>query len=208
MLVVEHVEGEGPGLLGEALGRFEVCRRWRNDPVPEEATHDGILVLGGSGSAWDPELEPEARLLAAYVRAGKPTLGICLGSQLLARGLGARNFRGPTLEKGLFPITLHDAGQRDPLLYDFDGATVMQWHEDSFTLPPGAFLLASSAQYPHQAFRVGERAWGVQLHVECDRRMRLDWSKDPSWAGGDEIDQQGRAFAARFAELVISSARG
>ncbi len=207
ILVVEHAESETAGLVGEALGAIEVCRPWRGQRVPEEPVHDALVVLGGPMAAWDDEAHPhlaaEARLLAASAKAGLPTLGICLGAQLLARGLGARNFRGPTLERGLFPITLSEAGRTDRLLGGFDGATVLHWHEDSFDLPSGAERLASSALYANQAFRVLDNAWGVQFHVECSRRLRLDW--DPSWAGDDDLDLRGRAFAERFAALVFSS---
>jgi GMP synthase (glutamine-hydrolysing) len=211
-LVIQHGEDEPPGLIGAALGRFDVCRTWRGEPVPETLTHDALVVLGGTMAAWDDERHPhlagEARLLAAYTRAGRPTLGICLGSQLLARGLGARNFRGPGLEKGLLPVTLTEDGRSDALLHSFDGATVVQWHEDTFSLPGGAAWLASSASYPHQAFRVGERAWGLQFHVECDRAMRLSWGFDAAPAEIDErIDARGRALAQQFAALVISSPR-
>jgi len=207
-LVIQHGEDEPPGLVGAALGKYEVCRTWLGERVPDALTHDALVVLGGPMAAWDDERHPhlaaEARLLAAYARAGRPTLGVCLGSQLLARGLGARNFRGPALEKGLLPISLTDAGRSDALVRGFDGATVVQWHGDSFSLPDGAVWLASSASYAHQAFRVGERAWGLQFHVECDRALRRVWGFD---AGSDDIDTRNRGLAERFAELVILSAR-
>jgi GMP synthase-like glutamine amidotransferase len=195
-LIVQHVEGEGAGLLLPSLGPADICRTWRGDVIPDGIEHDGLVVLGGHGAAWDEALEPEARLMAAYVRAGRPVLGICLGSQLLARGLGGRNFRGPAPEKGVHPVHLSDAGREDPLVRHLDGAEVVHWHEDTFELPPGATRLASSAAYPNQAFRVGDRVYGIQFHIECDQALRGDREMPP----GD--DAPGVTFARAFAQLL------
>jgi GMP synthase (glutamine-hydrolysing) len=189
VLILQHVEGEGPGLIGEALGEFEL--RMLGQPLPASPGHDGLVVLGGPMAAWDEAVQPEAGLLAAYARAGKPTLGICLGAQLLARGLGARNYRGPAIEKGIFALErLID----DPLLDGID--RVVQWHEDTFELPEGAVRLARSAMYENQAFRVGDRIYGLQFHIECDRAIGRDWEMD--------VDEgPGRKFAQAFKKLVF-----
>jgi len=219
-IVVEHAEHEGAGLVGEALEaggvRLEVVRTWAGDPLPtrDGAGYDLVLVLGGAGSANEAALDGEAALLAASSRAGRPTVGICLGSQLLARALGATVRRGPAPEIGIFPIALSDAGKREPLLAGIDGAPMFHWHSDTFELPAGAVLLASSARYPHQAFRVGARTFGVQFHPECSRAMRIDWATrgadelyaagvDPGALAGDEaIDARGRAFGRALLQLV------
>jgi GMP synthase (glutamine-hydrolysing) len=217
-LVVEHAEHEGAGLVGAALAegglKLDVVRSWAHDALPSPDGYDLVLVLGGPMSATEDWLAPEAALLAASSRAGRPTVGICLGAQLLARGLGARVYRGPAPEMGLLPLTLTDAGRQEPLLAGLDGARVLQWHSDSFELPPGARLLASSARYAHQAFAVGTRTFGVQFHPECDRAMRLDWAQrgadelhaagvDPATlAGDDALDARGRAFGRALLQLV------
>jgi GMP synthase (glutamine-hydrolysing) len=221
-LVVEHAEHEGAGLCGAALADAGVAidrrRMWAGDRLPSPDGYDLVLVLGGPMSAWDdaahPHLADEAALLAGSARAGRPTVGICLGAQLLARGLGARVFAGPAPELGLLPITLTDAGRGATLFAGLDGATVLHWHSDSFALPDGAVLLASSARYAHQAFSVGARAFGVQFHPECDRAMRLDWARrgadelhaagvDPESLAGDEaVDAHGAAFARALLHLV------
>ncbi|HEX8954050.1 MAG TPA: type 1 glutamine amidotransferase [Polyangia bacterium] len=219
-LAVEHQEHEGAGLVGAALAdggvRVDVVRTWLGDALPtaDGAGYDLVVVFGGPMSANDRALDGEAALLAASARAGRPTVGICLGAQLLARGLGATVRRGPAPEIGLFPLSLTGAGRRDPLVGGLDGATMFQWHYDTFELPPGAVLLASTARYAHQAFRVGARAWGVQFHPECSRAMRLDWAArgadevraagcDPAaLAGDDALDARGRAFSRALLQLV------
>ena len=210
-LVVEHAEHEGAGLVGDALSdggmRLHLVRTWAGDALPSPDGFDLVLVLGGEQSANDAALDGEAALLAASSRAGRPTVGICLGAQLLARGLGARVYRGDAPEIGLYPLTLSDAGKRAPLLDGLDGAPVLHWHNDTFELPAGATLLASSARYPHQAFAVGARTFGVQFHPECSRAMRLDWAArggvDAATLAGDEsIDARGRAFGRALLQLV------
>jgi GMP synthase (glutamine-hydrolysing) len=221
-LIVEHAEHEGAGLIGAELAAggvaLDVRRVWAGDTLPRPDGYDLVLVLGGAMSAWEdtahPHLADEAAMLAAASRAGQLTVGICLGSQLLARGLGARVHRGPAPEIGLYPIALTDEGRASPLVAGLDGATLFHWHSDTFTLPAGAIHLASSAKFAHQAFRVGARTFGVQFHPECDRAMRQDWAQrgedelraagiDPAWlAGSDEVDENGRRFARALLELV------
>ena len=219
-LVVEHAAHEGAGLVGAALAgagvKLETVRVWAGDPLPSRdgAGYELVLVLGGAASANDPALDGEAALLAAAARAGRTTVGICLGAQLLARGLGGHVYRGETPEIGVSPIALTDAGRATPLLAGLDGAPVFQWHFDGFSLPPGATLLASSPGYPQQAFAFGARAFGVQFHPECDRATRLDWARrDPdelaahgidaaALAGDDALDARNRAFARALLQLV------
>lgn len=218
-LVVEHAGHEGAGLVGAALRdgglRLELVRSWAGDALPSALDgYDLVLVLGGPMSANDRALDGEAALLAASARAGRPTVGICLGAQLLARGLGARVERGYAPEIGLLPLTLTDAGRRWPLLDGLDGVPAFHWHSDTFALPPGAVLLASTARYPHQAFALGARTVGVQFHPECDRAMRLDWARrgadelaragvDPgALAGDDAVDARGLAFGRALLQLV------
>jgi GMP synthase-like glutamine amidotransferase len=197
--VVEHAEHEGPGLLASVFDDLHICRKWKGDPLPDD--FDALVVLGGPAAAWDEAHQDEVRLLAESVRAGKPTLGICLGAQLLARSLGGRNFKGPSLEKGNVPLALTDEGRADPLIGTFDGELVAEWHEDTFDLPPDATRLASTAAYENQAFRVGDRVYGIQFHIEVDQTMRREWPLPPG------EDRLGLRFAQAFAKLVFSSPR-
>jgi GMP synthase-like glutamine amidotransferase len=224
VLLLEHAEHETAGLIADALhirrATVERRRLYRGDALPGDGEHDAVIAMGGPMSAWDdarhPWLADEARLLAAAARASRLTLGVCLGAQLLARGLGARVYAGKSSEMGLRPITLTDEGRADRLLGPFDGKEVLHWHKDTFDLPEGAVLLASTEAYPNQAFRVGARAYGVQFHVECDLPMRRAWAK----LGENElrvagvaphsiaakttgaVDERGRAFAVALLRLL------
>ncbi|HEY2743780.1 MAG TPA: hypothetical protein VGL86_04125 [Polyangia bacterium] len=218
-LVVEHAAHEHAGLFGEALvaggARLEVVRDWAHDPLPtrDGAGYDLVLVLGGPMSANEPALDGEAALLAASARAGRPTVGICLGAQLLARGLGGRVYPGSAPELGIMPIVLTDAGRELPPFALVEGP-VFQWHSDSFTLPAGATLLASSPRYRQQAFAFGPLAFGIQFHPECDRAMRADWAArgarelagagvdGETFGGDDALDARGRAFARALLQQV------
>ncbi len=221
-LILEHAEHENAGLVGEVLRQAgvacDVARSWRGERAPNDADYALLVVLGGAMAAWDdaqhPWLADEAALLAARARADRPTLAICLGAQLLARGLGAANWRGPTPELGLAPIALSDAGRADPLLAPFDGQPVLHWHSDTFALPPHATLLASTNAHEQQAFRIGRHVYGVQFHVECSRAMRREWAAhgdaelraagvNPATLDGDDaIDARGRDFARALLRLL------
>jgi GMP synthase-like glutamine amidotransferase len=178
VLIVQHVEPEGPARIAEALARAgHVVAVHRSDldgdpPVPDG--HDGVVVMGGPMSAASDDAFPtrpaELELLRTALGRGLPTLGVCLGAQLLALAAGGEVHRGDAgPEIGWGPITLHEETAHDPLLRGRPPTLeVLHWHGDTFTLPPGAALLASSGRYPHQAFRVGERAWGLQFHLEVD----------------------------------------
>jgi GMP synthase-like glutamine amidotransferase len=177
-LVVQHLEPEGPALIGVALlaagVAVRVVRTDRGETLPGDVDGlAGLVVMGGPMSARSddgfPSRRAEIDLLRAAVDAGLPTLGVCLGSQLLSAAGGGAVESGSELEVGWGPVTLSDAAARDPLLAGLDAEMpVLHWHGETFTLPPAAVLLASSDRYPHQAFRLGPAAWGLQFHLEVD----------------------------------------
>ena len=111
----------------------------------------------------------------------RPVLGVCLGSQQLAAALGAEVTTGPDEEVGLGQVELTADGRRDPVLgpeyHGLSGTTVpcVHWHRDTFTLPDGAVHLAATRRFPHQAFRIGTRAYGLQFHVEVDAALADAW---------------------------------
>ena len=179
-LVVQHVKPEGPYAFGTALERaggiVERCRVFDGDRVPDDAAGlDGLVVMGGPVSATSdddfPSRRSELALLADALDRGVPVLGVCLGAQLLALATGGSVRAGTAgAEIGWASVELTAASDTDPLLAGTDPRpNVLHWHLDTFDLPPGATHLASSARYPNQAFRVGERAWGLQYHLEVDR---------------------------------------
>jgi GMP synthase-like glutamine amidotransferase len=234
-LVIENDPTDDPRLLGDWLTEaglsLEVVRPHAGDTLPPDLTgYAALVVLGGDqhaypgpagepGAPWFPALEG---LLRKAVRHGVATLGVCLGAQLLATahaGTVAPAAAGPELGPGL--VAKRDLAEADPLF----GLTpmmpdVVQWHFDEVTeLPLGAVLLAASPRYPHQAFRVGERAWGVQFHLECDAAMIADWAANsgPDLAGlgtdaasvvarvadlADDLFEVWQPFATRFAALA------
>jgi GMP synthase (glutamine-hydrolysing) len=194
LLVVMHEDDAGPGRLTAGLPELDIRRPYAGDPLPDDlADHAGLLVLGGAMGALDDEAAPwlpdTRRLMALAADSGVPTLGICLGAQLLAAATGGRVERGGAgLEVGLVRVRLLPAAAEDPLLagpaadpgfavaQSDPGFAVAQWHQDAVVeLPPGAVLLATGERYPHQAFRLGERAWGLQYHPEVTLADFGEW---------------------------------
>jgi len=177
VLVVQHQPVEGTYRLGGALVRAElqldVRRVYAGDPVPLSADGlSGLVVMGGTMAAYAddgfPTRRAELALLASAVSLGVPTLGVCLGAQLLAVAAGGSAVPGDAgLEVGWAPLRL--LGSDDSLLGGLpDELVVLQWHGDTYALPPSAVRLASGDVYAEQAFRVGAAAWGLQFHLELD----------------------------------------
>jgi GMP synthase-like glutamine amidotransferase len=143
--------------------------------VPLDAAgYDGLVVMGGPMSAASDEDFPtrtaELALIADAVARDVPTLGVCLGAQLVAVALGGSVYPGTRgAEIGWSRVTLTDACRADALFAGLpDSLTVLQWHGDTFDLPSGSDHLMYNANYPGQAFRVGSSTWGVQFHLEVD----------------------------------------
>ncbi len=212
ILLVQHAESEGPGLLAQALDErrlpVRLVRADRGESVPRGAAGAAaVIILGGPMGAYEedrfPHLKDEILLASDALRLGVPILGVCLGAQVLAAAAGARVYRGPAQEIGWFPTTLTAAGRADPILGLLPGeAMVFHWHGDTFDPPPGATLLASSRLYEQQAFRLSPRAWGVQFHPEITEAMVNDWAgrarEDEAAAfGGAEGAARMRADARR-----------
>jgi GMP synthase (glutamine-hydrolysing) len=141
---------------------------------------DVLVVLGGPISVYDertyPFLREELRLLEERAVARLPTLGICLGAQLFVRALGARVYAGSRREIGWGALTLTEAGQASPMIHlGGEHTRVLHWHGDTFDLPNGATLLASTALYTHQAFVWEKCLLGMQFHPEITARGLEAW---------------------------------
>ena len=130
---------------------------------------DLLVLLGGPMGVYERDKHPwiagELERIARRLAAGRPTLGVCFGSQMLAAALGAQVYRGPVNEVGFHPLTIADTLAAAPLRH-LAGVPVLHWHGDTFDLPAGAELLASTARYPHQAFAFGRHALALQFHAE------------------------------------------
>jgi GMP synthase (glutamine-hydrolysing) len=190
MLVLQHVDCEPPAAYEDVLIEREIgverVLLADGGVLPGWRDFAGIIVMGGPMGAYDTAefawLEPELALIREAVNEGCPLWGVCLGAQLLAAALGAPVWAGPRPEVGVCQVDLTEAAGGDPVFGGLTGPfPALQWHADTFALPDGAVLLASSAQYPHQAFRVG-RAYGVQFHVEIGTDLAAQWTEIPEYA--------------------------
>ena len=178
-LVIQHVAPEGAFAIGDALDaegiEVTTCRVFAGDALPPDLRGlDGLVVMGGPMSANSDEgfasRPAEVARITEALRAGLPTLGVCLGAQLLAVAAGGATYPGPAgPEIGWSTIELTEECASDQLFADLPGTLeVLQWHGDTFDLPAGAVHLAANVAYDNQAFRVGPSAWGLQFHVEVD----------------------------------------
>jgi GMP synthase-like glutamine amidotransferase len=186
ILIVENFAGTDIGRMAKTFRErgveTDVVQPFDGTPLPATPdSHDGMIVLGGAQDALDdagsPWFSSLMELMRDFDRARRPVLGICLGSQLLARAHGGRNILARPLEFGYVPITPNAAGRDDPLMSLLDPAVpIFQWHSDTFELPPGATLLATGTEYVNQGYRVGEVSYGTQFHFEVDRTLAERWS--------------------------------
>lgn len=222
--ILQHVAWEGPGLIAaEAHARVlrtDIRRLDLGVGLPRPEQIEGLVVMGGPMGAYETDKHPflaaECDLIAELVRQDRPVLGVCLGAQLLARALGARVFPGHGPEIGFGAVELTAEGKRDALFGSHGPSLpVFHWHGDTFDLPEGSTLLASSAEYPHQAFRFGRYAYGLQFHIEPDSITWSAWhehlppiSTERAEQRRRVIEQVGRSILARFFDVSLGSGVG
>ncbi len=177
VLIIQNTRIEGSGSLGRLLDDDGFDTRTvhaKNEPIPADS-YSLLVVLGGPQSANDnlQYLRDEQQLICRHVEQEKPVLGICLGSQLIARAFGASVTRGPKTEIGFYHDLKLDTDSK--LFSGFSNPfSVFHWHSDTFGLPENATRLAHSELYENQALRVGT-AVGVQFHFEVNRDMVNLW---------------------------------
>jgi GMP synthase (glutamine-hydrolysing) len=190
LLVLQHIACEPPAAFEDELRSrgLDVARVEldEGEPLPDWREFPAIVVMGGPMGAYEDEQHPwlaqEKRLLREAVDADVPVWGVCLGAQLLAAALGARVYRGERPEVGFLPVELSDAAASDPVFRNAPRSfPTLQWHGDTFDLPAGATLLASSPAYPNQTFRVG-RSYGLQFHLEVPLELAEEWGTVPAYA--------------------------
>ncbi|ERP88712.1 glutamine amidotransferase [Labrenzia sp. C1B10] len=203
-LVVENYQHTELGILGRVATQkghsWHTVKAYEGDPLPHTTdAFAGLVVLGGAQDALADEAYPHlpkvCDLIRAFDDAGKPVLGICLGSQLIARAFGGENLLGLPVEFGWHDVTPTDAGLEDPVVGKLGaGAPQFHWHSDTVTLPDGAVLLASSDMTPVQAFRMGDLTYAIQFHFEAGLPEVRNWSE----AFSDDIRAHTPDWHSRF----------
>ncbi|RVC61195.1 GMP synthase [Mesorhizobium sp. M4B.F.Ca.ET.190.01.1.1] len=230
VLVVQNFDNEGLGQIGAALveagADIDLRKPYNGEALPvHSGEHDAMVVLGGAQNALDDELCPYFPELLDLTRdfadRDRSVLGICLGSQLLARAFGGENQIGGATEFGWHQVSLTPAAKTDPVLAALpENFPIFEWHDDTFVLPQNAVRLAGSAVAENQAFRLGRAVYGFQFHFEADTPMVRDWStsfasliaeRHPDWNGrldgeitrnGSDADAAGLAIARAWVATI------
>jgi GMP synthase (glutamine-hydrolysing) len=230
--IVENTKFTEAGQVGIALAEARAdtvtIRAYAGEPLPDFDAHDALVVFGGEQNARDDEKHPYLPQLANLMRrfgdSGKAVLGICLGSQILARAYGGNNLIGTAPEFGWCAIGRTTAGKADPVLSAMpDRFLSFQWHDDTFTLPEAAAHLAENEAARHQAFRMGRAAYGFQFHFEANREVVRNWMvhfpevierKEPGWLSrhpeldptdGLLSDEAGLALARAWVRQIVAA---
>ena len=174
---LQHMACEGTGRIANWTAQrghsLSGTHLYRGESLPDNEAFDALLIMGGPMNIYEyrnhPWLPAEKRFIKHAIDSGKIVLGICLGAQLIADVLGAKIYQNQAFEIGWFPVRFTAACQSIPAMRDFpDELTVLHWHGDTFDLPPGVRLLATSQACHHQAFAFGRRVIGLQFHIEMD----------------------------------------
>ena len=227
--IVENTRYTHHGQVGVALheagATIDLYKPWADGVLPARGTFDALVAFGGEQTALDDATHPYLPALAALMHdaalAGTAVLGVCLGSQVLARGAGADNHIGTAPEFGWCRVALTEAGRADPVLSRLSPEfTIFEWHSDTFTLPPEAVHLAGNAAARVQAYRIGRAGYATQFHFEASRAVVADWTRSfgaaleasrPGWRAdhpglaashGPGADANGLAIARAWVALI------
>ncbi|WP_436642868.1 type 1 glutamine amidotransferase [Microbaculum sp. FT89] len=230
ILVVESYPNSPLGNVGQALADvgadIDTVAAHGGEPLPETPDdHDALIMLGGPQSALDdddyPFLPALCRLTRAFGDSGRAVLGICLGSQIIARAYNGENVLNRPLEFGYLPVSPLPEAADDPVLSGLTAPTpAFHWHKDTVRLPAGAIRLAESAMTPNQAWKIGAKVYAAQFHFEASRAVVADWSSKsaeyvrdlvPDWearmpaeleTNGTVADALGRELARRWVKVI------
>jgi GMP synthase (glutamine-hydrolysing) len=227
----EETFGIAPSALETAGAPTVIWEALDGGPRPSLDGVSGVVLFGSSYNVEHADEQPfikEARELTLdALERGVPYLGICFGAQMLAWSLDEAVLKAPVREVGYEPVRPEAAAASDPLVAHYaDGDHVFQWHMDTFALPDGATLLATGDRVANQAYRVGDRAWGIQWHFEIDRREidmwlgsfeQADGPLEAAWGKAGSVvreeagryqqrhEELGRAVFGRFASFAASA---
>ncbi len=193
VLIIKNITSEGPGTIEDFLTKeeipFSIIELGSGQTPPPLEGFNSLVVMGGPMGVYEleryPHLVIESRIIREAINRDMRVLGICLGSQIIAHCLGAEVYPGPEKEIGWYHVNLTGDGLKDPLMRrlaihpkvgDFwRKFKVFHWHGDTFDLPLGAVLLASSELYKNQVFRYGDNVYGFQFHMEVTKDMLTEW---------------------------------
>ena len=186
ILVIKHESNEGPGTLGDFIKssgyKVEIAELAKGDSLPSLSECDWIISLGGPMNVYEEDEYPflglEDEFLRGAIEKKVPTLGICLGAQMLAKCMKAEVIRSKVKEIGWCQVRLTKDARYDPLFHGLpESLTVFQWHEDTFAVPVKSVLLATGSECQNQAIRIGHHAWAIQFHPEMTPQMIPNWAK-------------------------------
>lgn len=189
VLMLKHISIEGGGTIDDYLlsAGWKIDKRelWNGDAVPSKLDYDVILIFGGPMNVYEedkyPFLKDEDKLIKEAIKKDIPTLGICLGAQLIAKASGARVTKNIVRqahqkEIGWYKVNLTDAGKKDPVFKGFgESFDVFQWHGDTFGIPEKGTLLSTAELCTNQALKVGKNIYGLQFHLEVTEDMIYKW---------------------------------
>lgn len=208
LALIENDPDSGPGRLTDWFPTATIVKAHAGEKLPVATDFDGLVLLGGGFMPDADEVAPwlpaERALIDAAVESGTPLLGICLGAQLLAHTCGGEVRSAYGLpEKGVTELRVSPAAASDPVFGGLPGEVLgVESHQDQITvLPPQAVWLMSSRRVPHQGFRVGSAAWGVQFHPEASGQRVQGWSDESIRARGFEPEQVRAEAATAATEL-------
>ncbi len=185
ILVLQNIGCEDLGTMEAAITsrniEYQYIHLYNNDKVPENLSgYSALIILGGPMNVYETKEHPyfldAERLIREAIDKNIATLGLCLGSQLIAKTSGAKVLAGKKKEIGWYPVALTGDGLSDPLFAGFEkDITVFQWHGDTFDIPSGGKRLAESELFPNQAFKIGEKIIGLQFHLEVTEEAAFEW---------------------------------
>jgi GMP synthase (glutamine-hydrolysing) len=187
ILIIKHAQVEGPGTLADffeaSSWNLKTVDLWQGENLPGVNECEAVISLGGPMNVYEVEKYPflieEENFLKCVLNQQIPCIGICLGAQILAKVSGAQVKKAESEEIGWYPIQITREGQKDALLKGLQEEMVQfQWHQDTFDIPTGGTLLATSSTCRNQALRVGDCAWGLQFHPEMTFVMLEAWLND------------------------------
>jgi len=221
LLVIKHVKCEGPGTLkdfleskGQSIEVIELedenisrfLNKGREIFCKDLSKIDAIIILGGPMNVYEedkyPFLKDENEFIKQALGSNIPILGICLGSQLIAKACGASVKKAKIKEIGWSKVELTEDGVNDRLFKGLDREIdVFQWHEDTFNVPADGKLLATSSDCTNQAFKINDNAYGFQFHIEVTEKMIDDWTKEYCDSANKELEDKAKEMISKYRTL-------